>query len=65
MHNEHYGIYLIILLDYICISKDYKFNFNMNYGEYPLKKYVLKKNIIKVLYTTISTQRRVVVFVLF
>ena len=64
MHNEHYGIYLIILLDYICTSKDYKFNFNMNYGEYPLKKYVLK-NIIKVLYTTISTQMRVVVFVSF
>ena len=63
MNNEHYGIYLIILLDYICTSKDYKFNFNMNYKEYPLKKYVL--NVIKVLYTTISTQRRVVVFVSF
>ena len=42
MNNEHYGIYLIILLDYICTSKDYKFNFNLNYEEYPLKIYVLK-----------------------
>ena len=42
MNNEHYEIYLIIFLDYICTSNDYKFNFNMNYEEYQLKKYILK-----------------------
>ena len=42
MNNEHDEIDLIVLLDYICTSKDYKFNFNMNYEEYPLNKYVLK-----------------------
>ena len=42
MNNEHDEIDLIVLLDYICTSKDYKCNFNMNYEEYPLNKYVLK-----------------------
>ena len=41
MNNEHDRIDFIILLDYACTSKDYKCNFNTNYEEYPLKKYVL------------------------
>ena len=42
MNNELDEIYLIVLLDDICISKDYKCNFNMNYEKYILKQYVLK-----------------------
>ena len=42
MNNEHDEIDLIVLFYYICTFKDYKCSSNMNYEEYPLKKYVLK-----------------------
>ena len=33
------GINHIVLLDSICTSKDYKCSFDMEYEDYPLKKY--------------------------
>ena len=42
MNNKHEELHIIVLLDYTCISKDYKCSYNMNYEEYPLMKYVIK-----------------------